>query len=344
MTLICLESWDGIATADLAAKGWATNGTPTVSTTQARTGNNALLFDASAEYVARILPAAGEHATMIVGSAIYVTEYPSGDTSLLVLASDAGTNNHVTLAITSTGGLSVHRGSYSGATLGSGGSLPLHTWCFVELKAALSDSTGTVDVRVNGASVLSLTGQDTKSGGTKTVFDCVRLGTVGPSGTVYFDDTYIANAAGSVNNTFLGDMRVRCLVPNGNGNSSQLTGSDGNSTDNYLLVDDLPPATSDYVGSPTADQKDTYAFTDLPDTSGTVLGAQIGAYATKTDSAARSLALVTRSGGTDYDSSDNALALGSNLYVQQMRETDPATSAAWLRSAVNSAEFGVKVR
>jgi hypothetical protein len=71
---------------------------------------------------------------------------------------------------------------------------------------------------------------------------------------------------------------------------------------------------------------------------------QISAYATKTDAAARNLAIVTRSGGSDFDGSDVALALGTNAYVQQLRETDPATAAAWAIAAVNAAEFGAKVR
>lgn len=347
MSLIYLESFDNIATADLAAKGWTTSGTPNVLATVARTGPNALQVNAGNEWVRRVVAASEDHATFIVGCAFHATAIPSSttDASLIALRSDAGATAHVTLALSSGGGLNVRRGEHNGTVLGTAGALVLNTWYFIELKATLSDTVGTVDVRVNGVSTLSLTGQDTKNAGTKTVFDSVLLGNSSTAQLVaYYDDVYFANGAGTVNNNFLGDLRVRSLAPSGNGNSSQLLGSDANSIDNYLLVDDPTPDTADYVGSATLDQKDTYAFGDLPDTSGTVLGVQVNALATKTDTGVRNLALVTRSGAADYDSADVALTNGSNLFVQQLRELDPATAAAWTRAAVNAAEFGVKVR
>lgn len=345
MTLIALESFDNIATADLAAKGWSITGTPAVSGLVARTGPSALQVNANNEFVRRAVAASEEHATFIVGSALHVATPATGEVSVVALRSDAGATSHITLSMSSSGGLSVRRGNHGDVVIGAAGTLATGTWYFIELKVTLSDTVGTIDVRVNGASTLSLTGQDTKNLGTKTVFDTVLLGNTSTGApTMYYDDVYVVNGAGTVNNNFLGDLRVRSLAPSGNGTSSQLLGSDGNSIDNYLLVDDPTPDTADYVGSATLDQKDTYAFTDLPDTSGQVLGVQVNALATKTDTGARNLALVTRSGVTDYDSPDAALTNGSNLFVQHLRELDPATAAAWTRAAVNAAEFGVKVR
>ncbi len=357
MSLLVIEGWDNIATADIATKNWAgsdNNGTRTVVTTQARTGTKSLRLlggnIGSAPVLQRILAAADEHATLIVGWALRRDNPGSlAAQELIRFCSDAAATQHVSLGLSTGGVITAYRGNTGGTSLGSSASglLVVDTWNFVEAKVVLHDSTGSVTVKINGTTVLSLTGVDTKNGGTKTVLDSVQF-PLSPAGnnnnSHYIDDIYIANAAGSANNDFIGDLRVRALFPNGNGNSSQMVGSDGNSTDNYLLVDDATPNTADYVGSPTLNNKDTYAFDDLPDTSGTVVGLQLEALATKTDAAARSLALVTRSGSTDYDGSDVALALGSNTYIQQIRETDPATGVAWLRSGVNSAEFGAKVR
>ncbi len=357
MTLLALESWDAIATADLAAKGWTLGGntTPTVTSSQSRTGANACVCfgsssDSSTGKVTRTVPAAGEHATFICGAAVYRVLATGTVQTLMRFMSDAAVTSHVTLGVTVGGAIEARRGGVGGTLLGTSaaGVLPTGAWHYLEAKVLLSDTVGTVTVRVDGVAVLTLTGLDTKNAGTKTVLDSVTLSVAGASGTSsdqhYWDDVYIANGAGSVNNDFLGDLRVRALLPSGNGNSSQLVGSDSNSTDNYLLVDEATPSTADYVGSATLNEKDTYAFGDLPDASGTVLGVQINAYATKTDAAARNLALVTRSAGTDYDGSDVALALSTNAYVSQVRETDPATAVAWTRAGVDAAEFGVKVR
>lgn len=345
MSLIALESFDAIATADLGLK-YTLASTPEVSTAQARTGGRSLLCNATPENIRRVVASADEHATFIIGVAVYVVALPAvgAEMSLMAFTSDAGGTTHVCVDVTNSGGLQVRRSGVTGPILGSGGSVSVGAWNFIECRILLSDTVGTVDLRLNGASVISLTGQDTKNVGTKTVFDGFVIGNIGNQATAHFDDVYVCNGAGTVNNGFLGDLRVRALLPNGNGNSSQLLGSDGNSVDNYLLVDDPLPDTSDYVGSATLDAKDTYAFGNLPDVSGTVLGVQINAMATKTDTAARNLALVTRSAGTDYDSSDQALPNGSNTFVRHIRELDPATAAAWTREAVNAAEFGAKVR
>lgn len=349
MTLIALESWDGIATADLNAKGWTgLVNTPTITTEQSKTGANSLKLVAAGSEAAtgkatKTLGAA-EHATVIFGGALFITG--TGVHMLLRFSSDGAATSHITLRCTETGTIEVRRGLGTGTVIGTTtATIPRNTWHYLECRVTLSDTVGVVELRLNGVTILNLTNQDTKNAGTKTVIDSITLccgtGTTGDLG--YWDDVYILNAAGADNNTFLGEIRVRCLLPNANGASSQLVGSDSNSVDNYQLVNEVPPDPASYVGSATADQKDTYGFGNIPDGSGTVKGVQINAYASKTDAGLRSIALVTRSAGSDYDGSDQALST-SNLFYNQIRELDPATSAAWTRAAVDSAEFGVKVR
>lgn len=354
MSLIFLEGWDNIATADMAAKGWLIqqlNGAHSIQSTTARTGQALTMTLASNNNNKRFYKMFGtaqEHATITVGLALFRVSALLGE--VMVLASDGAAARHITLRANADGSLAVLRGVVTLGTTAPG-AVSIGGWNFVELQVTMSDTVGVVTVRVNNVIVLNLTGQDTKNGGSKVVFDSVILAMANledsnnTSGqTHHYDDIYVVNGAGTTNNGFLGDLRVRTIAPNANGTSSQLVGSDTNSVDNYLLVDEATPAVVDFVGSSVLDAKDTYNFADLPDTSGNVLGVQINALATKTDSATRNLALVTRSAAADYDGPDNVLALGSNSLVQHLREIDPATGAAWTRAAVNAAEFGVKVR
>lgn len=295
-------------------------------------------------YVKRGVAAADEHATLIVGVALNPTTL-ANDVPILGFLSDSGGTTHVSIVVTTTGAIRALRG---GTTLGSSsaGVVTAGAWQYVEALVTLSDTVGVVTVRVNGAQVLNLTSQDTKNSGTKTVLDSVLVGRTSAATATdeSYDDLYICNGAGSApSNTFLGDVRVRTLAPDGNGNSSQLVGSDGNSTNNYQLVDETPPDTADYVGSATSGDKDTYTFGNLTELTGTVFGVQRATYALKTDAGSRSIAHVVRSGGTDYDGSDLTLAT-SAAFSMSLREQDPATSAAWTISGVNNAEFGVKVR
>lgn len=316
------------------------------STSVFRTGTTALYSNNSPEYATKQLAVADEHATLIIGFGHY-QQQPERK-QLVSLMSDSQATAHISLTSESDGSYQVRRGDWNGTVLGTttSGLYTATTWHYVELKVTLHDSTGVVGIHVDGTSVLSLTGQDTKNGGTKTGFDSFRFGSVdGSSSDGYYDDLYLCTGAGSVNNDFLGECRVRTLYPNGNGATSNGVGSDSNSVNNYLLVDEaiLVTGTADYVDLAATNDEDTYTFDDLPDTSGTVAAVQLIAYAEKTDAGAKSLALVTRISSTDYASSDQVLGT-SFAYKQSIRETSPATATAFTRAEVNGAEFGVRAR
>ena len=161
-------------------------------------------------------------------------------------------------------------------------------------------------------------------------------------GDIVMDDIYVCDDTGGTNNDFLGDIRVEALLPNGNGNSSQFDGSDGNTTDNYLLVDDATPNDdTDYVESPDSGDKDTYAYGNLASSTGSVYGVQICPYARKTESGIRNLKTVARLSGTETDGPERPVG-DSYAYMPDIRETKPG-GGAWSISDVNSAEFGQKV-
>lgn len=347
MSLLFIDGFDHYATAQLTAKGWTIDaGIPVIAGGSARTGTGGVTIPNNSA-IKRGVAAGDTHATLIAGCALNPSTLATG-MRLFGFYGDAGATTHVSIEVSTTGAIVARRGTNAGTVLGtsSAGVVTAGAFNYVEVLVTLHDTTGVVTVKVNGATVLNLTGQDTKNAGTATVLDAILIGRTSSvsADSAAVDDFYLCNGAGSApTNTFLGDVRVRTLSPDGNGNSSQLVGSDGNSTNNYQLVDESPPDTADYVGSVTAGDKDTYTFGNLTELTGTVFGVQRATYAAKTDAGAKSIAHVTRSAGTDYDSADMALST-SAAYALSMREQDPATSAAWAIAAVNAAEYGVKVR
>jgi hypothetical protein len=288
-------------------------------------------------------------ATVIVGWACRTRSITAG-TNNLVVSGDSGATTHVTLKFTTAGNIEAYRGTTAGTLLGATTSNPLasygvNDWVYVEAKVTISDTVGVVEVRLGGNSspILNLTSQDTKNAGTNVSCDRVTFNWANDN-SARWDDFYICTGT-TAPNDFLGEVQCYALVPNGNGNSSQLVGSDANSTDNYLLVDETTAvgvSSADYVGSATDGQKDTYAFTNIP-TTGTVISATVGIYALKTDAGGKSMRPVIRSGGTDYAGTDQALTTSLARYYQEYL-TNPATAAAWTPSEVNSAEFGFEVR
>lgn len=229
----------------------------------------------------------------------------------------------------------------AGTVLGTGTTvIPLNTWVYIEYKVTINNSTGVFVVRLNGATEINLSSQDTQNTANATA-DTFELR---PPDTfaVTFDDFYACDGTGAVNNDFLGDVRVESRLPNGNGNSSVFVGSDGNSTDNYLLVDESTPnGDTDYVQGTSVGDKDTYAFQDATPTSGAVHAVQAIPYARKTDAGSRSICSVARLSGTESDGANHTLSV-SYQYHRHIFETKPG-GGAWSISDFNSSEFGAKV-
>lgn len=333
MSVIFSDGFDHYTT---AIQKW-TSGNGTISSTFGRNGNGIAPNTGLNKQVA----ASQEHATMTVGCAI--KRGGGSGQVLIVFLSDSGVTTHLTIRVTGTGEIQAFRGTTAGTQLGStvsAGTIPESVWKYIEVKAVLHDTTGSVEIRVDGNStpVLSVTNQDTKNGGTKTVFDTVQLTFAVSSPN--FDDVYVTNGAGSVNTGFLGDVKIETLFANGAGTTTGLTPSTGS---NFQTVDETAPNTTDYSGSATNDLYDTYAFGNLATAAGTIFAVNIYAYAAKSDAGAKGGAIMIRSGGTDYEKTDNALATGFQYY-NDIVETDPATSTAWTISNVNAAEFGWKVK
>lgn len=247
------------------------------------------------------------------------------------------------LAQTSSNALSISRGQQfsTQTTLGTTANNVLTPGVFqyIEVFAVMHASAGSVEIRINGVTVLNLTGINT---GAVTI-DRISFFVSFPSYNTDIDDLYVINGSGTVNNTFLGDCTVQTLYPNGNGNYSQWVGSDADSVDNYLLVDETTPNTTDYVESGTAGNKDSYTFADLSAGVIGVRGVAVRSYAAKSDTGPQQFRNFARVGGTDYAGASRAPNVTpSYAPFSDIYEVNPATSALWTPTELNGAEFGVE--
>ena len=213
------------------------------------------------------------------------------------------------------------------------------SWYHVEIKITVDNSTGAYEVRVDGIDVASDTNVDTQSG---SVSDVNFVEINGGSQATYFefDNFYIMDSTGSANNDFVGRQAVTRIYPDGAGNTTDFTPSTGS---NYENVDDDPASDSDttYNESSTSDEKDTYTYDDVTGL-GTIAGIQINTVAKCTTEEQFGLHNVTRSGGSDYDSSEQGVPFQYST-IMDIREVDPDTSSAWTMTGINNAEYGVKV-
>lgn len=340
MTMLFVDGFDHYATADITLK-WSsiTVGSPTIQSASGRRGTGCLRGGT----LVGIRKTFASAATLVVGFAYkYVGALSAGR---ICSFEDSG-SAQVSVHINSDGTLKVVQGASTNLGSSSAAALSAGTWYYIEFKATISDAAGTYEIKINGVTAVSGSSVDTKATANATANSLIigGIATVTSGGgatSTDYDDVYLLNSSGSVNNDFLGDVRVDAYLPSGAGNTTQWTASAGS---NYQCVDESPQnGDTDYVQTSTVNNKDTYAFADMTHTPSNIYAVQINAIAKKDDAGTRSICLVTRSGGSDTDGATQALSAASYSDFTEVRETDPNTSAAWTKTNFNSAEFGIKL-
>lgn len=339
MTLILLESWEGLAEPEDKYNVKAAS-LANIQTDWNRSGEQCLDLNYG-YWVAFDIPLSD---TGIVGFAFHYRAFLSttGGTGL-VLFCRADLEYQCFLSTDVWGHLRI---TSDGGQTYSKQSLRENEWNYIEVKWNAVNSIGadTFIVRVNGEEWINVpAGMDcqnqTSSGigrvlfqGSNTVFN-------------YYDDVYIVDLEGPApNNDFLGDISIETLDPNGNGNTNQFTGSDADSTDNYLLVDEtVPDDDTTYVGDATVSDIDLYAFEDMATTPLVIYAIHSMAVVKKTDASAKTGRLITRVNGSNYEGSDfsptEAYGFHSEIWA-----LNPDDSLAWELADVDGAEFGIKVQ
>jgi hypothetical protein len=216
------------------------------------------------------------------------------------------------------------------------------TWIHLGVDCKLH-ATGWVSVYVDGLPVIAYTGDTSGQASIDRV--TFNRSTTGMSWQqyYYFDDVFFDDTAGEAEAAAVPDYRFTLLKANGNGSESALAGSDGDSVDNYLLVDDVPhDSDTTYVEATGVTQRDLYTvetFT-LP-ADHVVRAVHPWAIAKKSDAGvATELSLVSYGGAGETVSAGQDLS--SSYRLVSDRQTTAPGGGAWSESAVNASEYGVE--
>jgi hypothetical protein len=357
MALLFMDSWDHYVTADLPEKWTATGATGTSAAVAivagaGRRSSSGLRWtlgtaSAPAGYCQKVLSPTG--AACIMGFSISAPSGFAGTAQGLQIASlrDIAALQ-VSLRANADMTLSVLRGTtVLGTTTNA---LPVSTAAYVEWKVVIDNAAGSVEVRINGATGLSLAAQDTQQTAT-TGWTSVVLGQIdalansgvgigGASKTFDYDDLYVLDGSGAAPwNAFLGDLRVDVRVPTGAGTTTGWTPSAGA---NWQNVDDAAPDDdTTYNGTATVDAIDTFVVQDAAVAGATIYGVQQCLSMKKMDAGTCTVAPVIRHSGTNLVGA--AIAPGTTYaYSLIVHAANPGTAAPWTEADFNAAEFGYK--
>jgi hypothetical protein len=154
-----------------------TGSSPGPTIAPGRVGNGFSIPRGSSNTVSYNLPADHQTDRLTIGMWLYLPHASLLSTVLPVLSfrSDSGATEHVALRLDNAGFVEMRRGDGVSLGLTGGGLFATDTWQYFEVTVHLDDVHGSFTVQVNGTTVSTWTNEDTRNGGTKTVFDEIRF-------------------------------------------------------------------------------------------------------------------------------------------------------------------------
>jgi|WetSurSiteA1Bulk_404760.scaffolds.fasta_scaffold01970_6 hypothetical protein len=229
---------------------------------------------------------------------------------------------------------------YVGGTLVASGTIPTISsgWFLLEWHYKL-DNSGVSQIKYEGVLDIDYSGDTTPDSNTN--FDNIYFASTNGIGMAIDDlalnDT--GNSDGKGDNSWCGDGRIEILMPNGNGNVNEWTGSDSNSTDNYALVDEVPPSSTDYVEDSTPGNQDAYTITDFTGTNKQILRVWAEARAMDTVPEGAQMKIGLRTNSTDYLSAAKTLLTSYSVVKGDEYKLNPNDSAAWEDADLDALEL-----
>ena len=279
--------------------------------------------------------------TFIIGTRLYFTVNSS--VGMYLVFSDTSDNVLVQIQLLSMNGVNTlsatrngahGQGTITGTALGSASYLTaVNTYYEIEAQLTVGSGTsGSLLVKINGATILNLSGINTQGTAGSTI-GFVGFGAAWPTGSCW-DDFYGCDTTGSAPyNTFgtavAGPMgyRVSTGVPNGN-SSVQFTPSTGT---NYSNVNETTYSSTNYNSSGTPGQTDLFTIAAPISSGSTILAVQNTFVGALSAAGTRTAAGVIKSGGTNYAGTTRTLTATPTKYVD-IWVNDPATGSPWATS------------
>lgn len=301
-----------------------------------RRGTYGLSVYAGTGYYAQ-LDLKAEHSGLVIGFAVKPSNAGTINDRFLSLHNAAGSSQFV-VDCTAAGRVRI-KASPTGDVLAESAdaAITFNIYQYFELKCAIDDSNGTVQVRVNGADIIAFTGglnlQQAGSGGAQKI-QWRDFGTASPASI--YDDLYICNLSGGTFTDFLGDIKVDAFWPTADGTYQQFT---TNRATHYDAINDIGnDAATYYIESDTPGEKDSFTITpagDLP----TIHAISIRNTARNPDTGVAEGTLFIRQGGVDRDQA--SFERGDTVEQDdQMLLKRPDTGGPWTKAALEAMEFG----
>lgn len=350
MSILLMESWQGLASADVPDKYTcgASQGNIKIITSPTGPFQDKCL-ELSWSNTSRVYFSVTSSAEIVLGMWIQWNSNATGNQYQIGLAHTSDTNwgNYPQFQITLQSSIikvlnRTNITTYS--TIITGPKLSYDVWYFLEFKCTKAAS-GTAELRINGQYIDAYSG-DTDYAGSDAI-DAIWFQTTGQNQYVYYGPVYVLETSGDAPNDFLGPVKIEAFFPAADGTNTDFTisGESAEAT-HYESVDDpAPDEDTTYVVSSTPTDKDTFAYEDILQQGTTIYGMQLTLVASKDDADPRTLKQIFRSaGGVEFETSgEHFLGVGYGWF-SNLWDTNPSGEIPWTEADINSGEIGFKLQ
>jgi hypothetical protein len=353
MALLFMDSFDHYATADILEK-WTTSPNASLLAIGAygRNSTSGLRMPVGALNSVQ-MTCLGGVSEVILGVAIKPNVHTGAQATTPIVFGSAGAwecgiclNADLTLQpFTVNSGSYVPGASTNYTLIGTATTAALQAgvYAYLEVQMKCDGSVGTCVIRLNGTEVKNLTDLDTLY--TSATLTRFALGCRASTEVqLDFDDLVVMDLTGSFNKAFIGDGTVTAYFPDADGNTHAWicsAGTPDTGVDYDCVNEASPNDDTDYLSTSTLNAKSTFSMQDCAAGSD-IRAVQILASVRKGADGPGQVKLVTRSASTDYDGAAQGIGGTTYAYVREVREVDPATSAAWTEGGWNAVELGLK--
>lgn len=331
MSILNMESFDYVGTSipDIVLRGYTSlsvnNSIGTGANARTGTGFYQVAANANFGSLLRVLDTAVTTCGQGVG--INWTVQPVTERAALGLRFGVGAaNDTVEIVGNASFGINVYNG---GVLVGSSAnnSFVVGTYYWLEAKVITGTGTASIEVRLNGATILLITGLTIGS-----IARCL----IGKSNGIHtgrFDDWVIWDNAGTINNDFLGDRRVVTVYMNADTIEADWTPSAGSG---FSCIDEATPSDADFVTANVAGDISEYQKQTIPVDINVVAAVCPVARAFK-DSAGPSTFTVGMNSAGNVINSPQFLPNTTVAYFGSIFELNPNGNIPWTRAAVDAA-------
>lgn len=321
-----------------AAGLWAGGGAPANNAPAGRATTYGIIVNSGGNINTKNLGV--NYTSFIQGVAYYFSSNAFASNDILMRFMD-GATTQIELRTSGTGQLFFAR---NGTAISSTSTQALQAgWHYIEVKATINSTTGSVEVRVDTVVWVTATGQNTQNTANNFI-SRVEFRNL-PSG--FLKDMVFIDTSTGINTNYLGDVTVGVFFANASGANTQWTPNPNQA--NFINVQDginhtgtWPDGDTTYNSSATAGQLDDYAHQSISLT-GSIFCVLHVSYLRKDDAGARTVAQYVISGGSGVVLTANISLGNSYLYYFQVLEQDPNGNITWTATAFNNMTGGCKL-